>query len=75
MQFISSLIHRGEDIKLNNINCNLLEFTTDAKNIEVQNSNIEKTYCCSFEECVRPVFVNSAWKIENTFKLSGWYYR
>ena len=63
-EFISSFIHYGEDIKLNNINCNLLEFTTDAKNIEVQNSNIEKTYCCSFEECVRPVFVNSAWKIE-----------
>ena len=42
----------------------MLEFTTDAKNIEVQNSNIEKTYCCSFEECVRPIFVNSAWKIE-----------
>ena len=63
-EFISSFIHYGEDIKLNNINCNLLEFTTDAKNIEVQNSNIEETYCCSFEECVRPVFVNSAWKIE-----------
>ena len=63
-EFISSFIHYGEDIKLNNINCNLLEFTTDAKNIEVQNSNIEKTYCCSFEECVRPIFVNSAWKIE-----------
>lgn len=63
-EYISSLIHRGEDIKLNNINCNLLKFETDAENIYVQNSNIKKTYCCSFEKCVKPVFVNSAWKIE-----------
>ena len=63
-EYISLFTHSGEDIKLNNINCNLLEFETDAENIEVQNSNIEKTYCCSFEECVRPIFVNSAWKIE-----------
>ena len=65
-EYISSLIHYGEDIKLNNINCNLLEFETDAENIYVQNSNIKKTYCCSFEKCVKPVFVNSTWKVERS---------
>ncbi len=62
-EYISLFTHSGDEIKFNNINCNLLEFETDAENIEVQNSNIEN-YCCSFEECVRPIFVNSAWKIE-----------
>lgn len=67
-EYISSLIHRGEDIKLNNINCNLLEFETDAENIYVQNSNIKKTYCCSFEKCVKPVFVNSTWKVNTPLR-------
>lgn len=63
-EYVSSFIHCGEKLKLNNINCNLLEFKTYAKNIDVQNSNIKNSYCCSIKKCVKPVFVNSTWKIE-----------
>ena len=66
-EYISSLIHRGEDIKLNNINCNLLEFETDAENIEVQNSNIKNSHC-SFNNCVNPIFVNSTWKVNTPLR-------
>ncbi len=62
-EYISLFTHSGDEIKFNNINCNLLEFETDAENIEVQNSNIKNSHC-SFNNCVNPIFVNSAWKIE-----------
>ena len=66
-EYISSFTHYGEDIKLNNINCNLPEFKTDAENIEVQNSNIKNSHC-SFNNCVKPIFVNSTWKVNTPLR-------
>lgn len=68
-QYICRFTHYGDELELNNVNCDLLEFKTDAENIDIQNSNIKSTNCCSFEECVKPVFVNSTWKIEAPLKF------
>lgn len=67
-EYISSFTHYGDEIKFNNINCNLLEFETDAENIEVQNSNIKNSHC-TFKNCVKPVFVNSTWKLNTPLKF------
>ena len=56
--------HSGNEMKFNNINCDLFEFETTAENIDVQNSNIKSSYSCNFNNCVKPIFVNSTWKIE-----------
>ena len=66
-EYISLFTHSGDEIKFNNINCNLLEFETDAENIEVQNSNIENSHC-SFNNCVNPIFVNSTWKVNTPLR-------
>lgn len=66
-EYISSFTHSGDEIKFNNINCNLLEFKTDAENIEVQNSNIKNSHC-SFNNCVKPIFVNSTWKVNTPLR-------
>ena len=66
-EYISLFTHSGDEIKFNNINCNLLEFKTDAENIEVQNSNIKNSYC-SFNHCTEPIFVNSTWKVNTPLK-------
>lgn len=66
-EYISSFTHYGDEIKFNNINCNLLEFETEAENIEVQNSNIKNSYC-SFNNCVKPIFVNSTWKVNTPLR-------
>ena len=66
-EYISSFTHYGDEIKFNNINCNLLEFETDAENIEVQNSNIKNSHC-SFNNCVNPIFVNSTWKVNTPLR-------
>ena len=66
-EYISLFTHSGDEIKFNNINCNLLEFETDAENIEVQNSNIKNSHC-SFNNCVKPIFVNSTWKVNTPLR-------
>ena len=66
-EYISLFTHSGNEIKFNNINCNLLEFETDAENIEVQNSNIKNSHC-SFNNCVKPIFVNSTWKVNTPLR-------
>ena len=66
-EYISLFTHSGDEIKFNNINCNLLEFETDAENIEVQNSNIKNSHC-SFNNCVNPIFVNSTWKVNTPLR-------
>ncbi len=66
-EYISLFTHSGDEIKFNNINCNLLEFETDAENIEVQNSNIKNSYC-SFNNCAEPIFVNSFWKVNKPLR-------
>ena len=66
-EYISLFTHSGDEIKFNNINCNLLEFETGAENIEVQNSNIENSHC-SFNNCVNPIFVNSTWKVNTPLR-------
>lgn len=59
---ISYFEHSGDEINLNNVNCDLLAFETDAKAIVVQNSNIKKSGC-RFNNCIKPVFVNSTWEV------------
>ena len=66
-EYISLFTHSGDEIKFNNINCNLLEFETDAENIEVQNSNIKNSHC-SFNNCVNLIFVNSTWKVNTPLR-------
>ena len=62
---IRSFMHLGDEIKLNNIKCNLSKFNTNAKNIDVKNSIIESNLYV-FKNCLKPNFVNSIWKVEKS---------
>lgn len=66
-QYICQFTHSGDELELNNVNCNLHEFETEAETIEVQNSNVNNSYC-SFNNCVKPVFVNSTWKVNTPLR-------
>ena len=62
---VDALYHGGDEMKLNNINCQIHNFCTCAENIEVQNSNIKSSYC-NFFACVKPVFINSTWNVTSS---------
>lgn len=62
---VDALYHGGDEMKLNNINCQIHNFCTCAENIEVQNSNI-KSFYCNFFACVKPVFINSTWNVTSS---------
>ena len=66
-QYICRFTHSGDELELNNVNCNLHEFETETETIEVQNSNVNNSYC-SFNNCVEPVFVNSTWKVNTPLR-------
>ena len=60
---IDYLSQVGNNIRLYNVNCNIRFFSTNAKTINVKNSNIQ-SHNGGFNECIKPTFVNSIWKFE-----------
>ena len=60
---IDYLSQVGSNIRFYNVNCNIRFFFTNAKTIDVKNSNI-KSHNGGFDECIKPTFVNSTWKFE-----------